>query len=140
MVTPENAQAFVEHMKLFVSRAILHEVCSGTGALSYQAFASQVACLCPIDFRYGWDLGKPEHQLLVSEMHNMLLPFGTLVDPSCQMWSERSKGPDRMEWDRESERSWLCWLVDVLVPRFRNLTVHGSSVVRHVPRSGQPVH
>ena len=54
------------------------EWCSGSGRLSLIALLSGLCVLFPIDYRYGWDLSHPEHQLIILEIEQ-----GHLWRPRC---------------------------------------------------------
>ena len=119
VITPECSDQFVEYLVAQgqAGRSVLQEVCSGSGRLSYQAYKAAVACLPPIDYRYGWNIRDPEHQRKYKKMVDTLLPFCSLFSISCTPWSQSNttRTIEELEADRNKERPIIDWLVNSVV-------------------------
>ena len=71
------------------------EFCSGTSSLSAKGRQQAVPHLPPIDFRYGWYLGRREDQLL-SLWALIFVGVETLfASPNCAPWGNHTRGLPR---------------------------------------------
>ena len=88
-----------------VAKGIFHfwEWCSGSGRLSLLALLSGLCVLFPIDYRYGWDLGHPDHQRIIGELEMDMDggPDTLLYSPSCRPWSIASTKRDLQQTQQE---------------------------------------
>ena len=100
-VTPHNARSWMRKRR----KGIFHfwEWCSGSGRLSLLALLSGLCVLFPIDYRYGWDLGHPDHQRIIGEleMDTDGGPDTLLYSPSCRPWSIASTKRDLQQTQQE---------------------------------------
>ena len=90
----------------------LWEWYSGSANLSKNAKKSVIPHHPPIDYRYGWNLSKGEHQLLLLKS---LLKQGTdclFASPNCAPWGQDSRAvsEQKREERRGKETSTLAFL------------------------------
>ena len=113
-VTPWNARKWLEkvHNTGQPLRLQLWEMCSGSGRLSLICLLAGLTVGFPVDHRYGWDLGHPEHQSLLQECHRAFETDHIFVAPNCSPWSvaANSKDPSKRTEDRNQERPTLEYL------------------------------
>ena len=93
-------------------RARVWELFSGSAALSARASREGIPHLPPIDFRYGWDLGRVRDQTLVLRT---LLEHGVetlFAAPNCAPWGSQTRGlpGDVFAAKRKSEEPSLVFL------------------------------
>ena len=109
IIIPEK---FNENLKEFTSPVQLWETCSGTSALSTTARDSKVSHLPPIDYRFGWDLGRLSDQLMI--LHTLLfVGVGTFfTSPNCAPWGNHTRNlpPDVLQANRKFEEPCLMFL------------------------------
>ena len=99
-VTPYNARSWARKHKGKTFH--LWEWCSGSGRLSLLALLSGLCVLFPIDYRYGWDLGLPEHQRILHEVEmDIGEPDVLFYSPTCRPWSISSTKRDLDQTQRE---------------------------------------
>ena len=82
VITPTNFTQWSAEV-LQGNTVMLHELMSGSGRLSLACCMAGHAVACPIDFRYQWNLKRPEHQQLVDTVKSTV-DYGA---PSCGPWS-----------------------------------------------------
>ena len=73
----------------------LWELCSGSTALSARARQKGVSHLPPVDFRYGWNTGRIEDQILIMDV---LLSSGVqtlFASPNCAPWGNHTRSLPR---------------------------------------------
>ena len=113
-ITPWNARAWLEKASSTKQplRLQFWEMCSGSGRLSLICLLAGLSVGFPVDHRYGWDLGFPQHQSLLQECHRTFSTDHLFMAPNCGPWSVASAGKDpakRAE-DRNNERPTLEYL------------------------------
>ena len=71
--------------------------------MSLLALLSGLCVLFPIDYRYGWDLGHPDHQRIIGELEMDMDggPDTLLYSPSCRPWSIASTKRDLQQTQQE---------------------------------------
>ena len=99
-VTPRNARSWAKARR--GSKPHFWEWCSGSGKLSLLCLLSGLSVMFPVDYRYGWDLGRREHQQLLLEVGNTVGgPKVKFYSPSCRPWSISSTRRDLEVTNRE---------------------------------------
>eukprot|EP00435_Cladocopium_sp_Y103_P007263 s3374_g2.t1 len=100
-VTPHNARSWMRKNKN--KKFNFWEWCSGSGRLSLLALLSGLCILFPIDYRYGWDLGLPEHQRIILEIEQDINdgPDVLFASPTCRPWSISSTRRDLSQTTKE---------------------------------------
>jgi hypothetical protein len=88
------------------------EIYSGSAALSSSVSDHKVSHLPPIDYRYGWNLNKLEHQEILLDK---LTSFGTqtlFASPNCAPWGNHIRGlpKEQLQEKRDYEKSTLTFL------------------------------
>ena len=88
------------------------ELCSGSGRFSLFCVLAGLTMGFPVDFRYGWDIGLPEHQRMLDQAYEEFCPDFLMCSPRCKFWSVSASRRDRQELmrDRESERPALVYM------------------------------
>ena len=89
----------------------------GSGRLSLMLMAASMAVGFPVDYRYGWDLAHPPHQVLLRKCHSEFCPAHLFAAPTCTPWSvsSSSKPPDVRDRERQAELPTLEFLYEVLL-------------------------
>ena len=110
VITPENIDDYVDLLKRS-PRANFQERCSGSSRLSLFALLIGMMCLFPVDYRYGWDMSKLEHQNKLNELREIGIDV-TYWAPTCRPWSKSSirQNPQTRELARQQERPFLGWM------------------------------
>ena len=86
---------------------------SGSGRVSYVAYATGLSVLFPVDLRYGWDLTLPEHRKMLEQVQNHFKPIVKFSAPDCRHWTAMSNAhpdKDQLAKDRKLETPMLEWL------------------------------
>jgi len=132
-VTPSNARSWAKKNK--GKNFHLWEWCSGSGRLSLLALLSGLSVLFPIDYRYGWDLGLPEHQRIIHEVEQDLGgdPDVLFYSPACRPWSISSTKRDLDQTQRE--RAAEIPTVDYIKKKFKKRTKEKRSNILEQPWS-----
>jgi len=89
VVTPENMNDFLNHMQ--GHQLVMHEVFSGSGMLSLEAWNQGLPCGFPIDHRYGWDINVQQHRQLMDKAIGRFKPRVLFFSPRCSPWCKLSK-------------------------------------------------
>ena len=129
-VTPDNFGEWKQTKKARRSTQFW-EICSGSGRLSYLALLAGLSVAFPVDYRYGWDIGNPEHQRMLLEMQNTCKPQMIMLSPSCGPWStsaNRLSPEDRQRLQTE-ERNTLVFVKKLAA----NQEEHGRGFVLENP-------
>ena len=85
-VTPDNFNEWKQTKKA-KRRMQFWEICSGSDRLSYLALLAGLSVAFPVDYRYGWGIGNPDHQQMLLEMQDTCKPDVIMLSPSCGPWS-----------------------------------------------------
>ena len=109
---------------------MLQELMSGSGRLSLSCYMAGQMVGCPIDYRYEWNLQRPEHQHLIDNIKSTV----DFAAPNCGPWSclsgfhpEDTKGHTRL-----SEQSTLKWLAKRTIQRHHR---HGTATILENPKN-----
>ena len=84
VVTPENFKEWFaahKHLKIVFH---LQEQMSGSGRVSYVAYATGLSVLFPMDLRYGWDLTLPAHRKMLEQVQNHFKPIVAICELASQ--------------------------------------------------------
>ena len=70
----------------------LWEWCAGSASLSKVALEEKVRHLPPVDYRYGWDVGRTQDQLVLLEglLSNTIAEL--MASPTCGPWGAHTRG------------------------------------------------
>eukprot|EP00435_Cladocopium_sp_Y103_P024430 s393_g6.t1 len=111
-VTPYNARSWARKNR--GKRFQFQEWCSGSGRLSLLAILAGLCVLFPIDYRYGWDLGLPEHQRIIHEVEQDIGggPDVLFYSPACRPWSisATKRDLDQTQRERAAEQPTLDYI------------------------------
>jgi hypothetical protein len=136
---------FDEHLKPSESQSVspvkIWEWCSGSSSLSSNAKKKKIPHLPPIDYRYGWNLSKREHQLKLLKAQ---LKVGTdcfFASPNCAPWGNDSRAvtAQKREERRGKETNTLAFLAVACIFSFFS-TGSILSRTQHTQTSLQRVH
>ena len=116
VVTPSNFSVWFKESKKHKARWQVWELCSGSGRFSLLCTLAGLMIGFPIDFRYGWNLGDPEHQDMLRQAYDFHQPDVLLLSPRCKFWSVSASRRDYHELmqDRESERPALVFMQSLI--------------------------
>ena len=73
------------------------ELCSGSGRFSLFCVLAGLTMGFPVDFRYGWDIGLPEHQRMLDQAYEEFCPDFLMCSPRCKFWSVSASRLDRQQ-------------------------------------------
>ena len=68
------------------------EWCAGSASLSSVAKEERTSHLPPVDFRYGWDIGRVADQLLLFEAPLVYTIGKLFASPNCAPWGNHTRG------------------------------------------------
>ena len=116
-ITPKNVDQWLQKASGRGLRWQFWEWCSGSGRLSLMLMAASMAVGFPVDYRYGWDLAHPPHQVLLRKCHSEFCPAHLFAAPTCTPWSvsSSSKPPDVRDKERQAELPTLEFIYEVLL-------------------------
>ena len=88
------------------------EWCSGSSALTAEARKEQITHLPPVDYRYGWDIGRLRDQLLILRALLFIGVETLFSSPNCAPWGNHSRAlrTDERETKRKAEDTSLTFL------------------------------
>ena len=71
---------------------VVWEWCAGSASVSAAAKEKEVPHLPPVDFRYGWDIGREADQvtLLIGLLENIVREL--FASPNCAPWGNHTRG------------------------------------------------
>ena len=75
VITPHNVVLWLKAVLGAKVRVLLQEFMSGSGRLSLGVFLTNNFVCFPVDFRYSWDLGISEHQVLLRQVDDAMKMF-----------------------------------------------------------------
>ena len=112
VVTPSSFPSWLREAKKKKAKWHCWELCSGSGRFSLICVLAGILTGFPVDFRYGWDIGLPEHQDLLWQAYEVMDPDVLMITPRCKFWSVASSRRNRQDLlqDRESERPALVFM------------------------------
>ncbi|CAK9112984.1 1-alkyl-2-acetylglycerophosphocholine esterase [Durusdinium trenchii] len=112
MVTPSSFPKWFSEAKKRKTKWHVWEWCSGSSRLSLTCCLAGLIVGFPVDFRYGWDIGNPEHQKMLDMALSTFEPEILMASPRCKFWSISASRRDRhlLLQDREAERPALIYM------------------------------
>ncbi|CAK9092645.1 1-alkyl-2-acetylglycerophosphocholine esterase [Durusdinium trenchii] len=112
MVTPSSFPKWFSEAKKKKTKWHVWEWCSGSSRLSLTCCLAGLIVGFPVDFRYGWDIGNPEHQKMLGMALSTFEPEILMASPRCKFWSISASRRDRhlLLQDREAERPALTYM------------------------------
>eukprot|EP00959_Pyramimonas_sp_CCMP1952_P447983 9380581-Pyramimonas_sp.AAC.1 len=119
-IRPEHVRAFLRHMQGIHNKTILmQEIFAGTAGVSLAAHRGHLITLPPIDYIYGWDLHRKDHQRVLLELTAFFKPAFSLMEFYCRPWSQSNNNSDPacLEHRRDYERPLLTGAVQEYLPR-----------------------
>ena len=112
LIIPDTCETFVNMTKSLKVMCLFQEVCSGSSRLTLKASRYLVVAF-PVDFRYGWDLRKKEHCVLISWTRQTLGIEINFYSPTCKPWSQSANrsNPEAIQARRAEQEPILKWIV-----------------------------
>ena len=112
-MTPENfSEWFAAHQHLKIAFHLQGQM-SGSGRVSYVAYATGLSVLFPVDLRYGWDLTVPAHRKMLGQVQNHFKPVVKFSSRDCRHWTAMPNAhpnKEQLAKDRRLEVPMLEWL------------------------------
>ncbi len=131
VITPENAQDWIDKVSKVVKDLHFQEFMSGSGRLSWGAYCSGLKVAFPVDFRYSWDLRNKKHQNLLEQVQT----FIDYYSPSCSAWTSITGlwTQDLRDARRNDEVDTLDWIRQRIIKKYSSNET--SSIVENPQRS-----
>ena len=139
VVTPSNCQQWIHGLKKLGLTVEMQEFCSGSSRLSLAGYKEGLRVGFPVDHRYGWDIGVPEHQVLLDEVDSVLGVTIDFFSPRCSPWSKAnttSKAETKAR-ARLEERPGLLWIAQRCRKTFATKYPKEKAFVLETPHGSQ---